>query len=149
MSSYQEPAREKHLATITWLQLGANQNAEALSNLKELRELRAKTDPSAAALWSIAFELFAAAKARARAVDDSFKQAFRDHFSALDAVTALQLEYWLYADVNTSKKRFEDSLDAQKSKSSLTSDDAIALIRNYQFYVILRSIQPLVEGLVI
>lgn len=148
---YQEPDRARYLNTLFRLQLVAGQNAEAITTLNALRELRRQTLPSGIPPL-VPFEILAKAQARHKSDGPSpealFKEEFHRVFDSLNDIEAVDTQFWFGGNLNQFKEDFRLTAENQKGKDRISLADALTLIRKYAFYQAFQFWTPLAEALI-
>jgi hypothetical protein len=119
------------------LQAVAGQYPEAVQSFVALRDFRRSAHVSNAAWRDLQFEIYARAKAAASAqtlpFDEAYKQAFRAVFGQLDDPTsAAAMPLFNVADESWANPALQSDLGAQKGKSSIALDAAVALVSDYE-----------------
>jgi putative CocE/NonD family hydrolase len=137
LSVYKDDDREKYLSNLSALQAVAGQYPEAVQSFVALRDFRRTAHVSNAAWRDLQFEIYVRAKAAASAqklpFDEAYKQVFRAVFGQLDERTsARSMPLFNVVDESWMDPALQSDLDAQKGKSSIALDAAVALVRDYE-----------------
>lgn len=151
MAVYVEPDRGRHLSALFRLQAVAGQDAQAQRTLQDLKEVWRSTG-AASALVVLPFEMVLRAKARQAAtglaLDEAFKQEFREVFSSFDDRTANQAQHWFGGNVGRARDELRAAVELQKGKDKISLPDALSLIRRYHFHRDLQFFRPLSDALI-
>jgi hypothetical protein len=137
LAVYKDDDPEKYLSNLSALQAVAGQYPEAVQSFVALRDFRRSAHLSNAAWLDLQFEIYVRAKAAASAqklpFDEAYKQAFRAVFAQLDDRTsARSMPLFNVVDESWMDPALQSDLDAQKGKSSIALDAAVALVRDYE-----------------
>jgi putative CocE/NonD family hydrolase len=137
LTVYKDDDREKYLSNLSALQATAGQYPEAVKSLVALRDFRLSAHINNAAWRDLQFEIYVRAKAAALAqqlpFEETYKQAFRAVFGQLDGRTSARaMPLFNVVDESWMGPVLQSDLDAQKGKSSIALDAAVALVRDYQ-----------------
>ena len=149
---YEEKKRSTYLFTLFRLHLTAGHFAAAEDTLLELEELW-RTTQSRPPETLIGWRVYARAKKEeqltGKPLEEALDQAFSDLFSTLDDKRAIVARVWLEASLERAENDFEAALEAHK-KENITVDDALNLVRRYQFFetwsYLLPRVGPLLEA---
>jgi len=133
LAFYKDDDREKYLSSLSALQAVAGQYPEAVQSFVALRDFRRSVHVSNAAWRDLQFEIYVRARAAASAqqlpFDEAYKQAFRAVFGQLDDRTSARaMPLFNIADESWADPALQSDLDAQKGKSSIALDAAVALV---------------------
>ncbi|MCB0834461.1 MAG: CocE/NonD family hydrolase [Bacteroidetes bacterium] len=149
---YQETDSSRFLNTLFRLQEVAGQYQDAVATLQSLMNLRRVTDP-ASTLPLLPFEILARAKAKqatsSETLEELFNQEFRQEIGRLDDKTASESFYWFGGNVNRAHTSLLSAVEKQKGKDTISLQDAVSLIKQYQFYKDIQFWQPLVIPLMV
>jgi putative CocE/NonD family hydrolase len=153
LAAYNDPNRERYLNNLFALQVVAGEYPEAVESLIALRELRRTVNLASSAWRDIQYEVYARAKAsettRKLPFEEAYRRAFRDVFGRLDDRTAARaMPLFNIVDESWMRPALESDLDAQKGKTSIALDDAVALLRDYQAVQAYHDSAPLVPALI-
>jgi putative CocE/NonD family hydrolase len=137
LAVYKDDDRERYLSSLWALQAVAGRYPEAVRSLVALRDFRRSAHVSNAAWRDLQFEIYVRAKAEASAqklpFDEAYKQAFRAVFGQLDDPTsAAAMPLFNVADESWADPALQSDVDAQKGKSSIPLDAAVALVNDYE-----------------
>ncbi len=137
LAVYKDDDREKYLSGLWALQAVAGQYPEAAQSFVALRDFRRSAHISNAAWRDLQFEVYVRAKAAASArnlpFDEAYKEAFRAVFGQLDdSTSAGAMPLFNVADESWADPALQSDLDAQKGKSSIALDAAVALVSDYE-----------------
>jgi uncharacterized protein len=137
LAVYKDDDREKYLSNHSALQAGADQYPGAVQSLVALRDFRCSAHLSNANWRDLQFEIYFRAKAAASAqqlpFEESYKQTFRVVFGGLDdRASARAMPLFNVVDESWMDPALQSDLDAQKGKSSIALDAAVALVRDYE-----------------
>ena len=126
---------------------------EALENLDSLRHLLGNSDPEEAKAIGFQFETFAVARMSQLLNNISFREAylvsFDSLFNRLSAEAKEATSNYFSADVAQLKESFYKLLKEQAGKDSIGLEDALALTRSYNSYVVYSLVSPLAKPLLI
>jgi len=152
MARYAEPDRDRYLDNLFRLQIVAGQYERAIDSLQSLTELRRAKDP--ASVWRVlADELLAKARMKQSGggltLDEAFKLEFREAFSRFTDKSASEAAAWFRGDLNLARDDLRAALERQKGKDGIALNDALYLIRQYQFYNDFRIWAPLAPALIV
>jgi putative CocE/NonD family hydrolase len=157
LSKYRNDDPYSYCSDAFRLQLVAGQYAEAEKTLEKLQGLSKAVGPkhSTENAWDLVFfEVYAKAKLiqreRQSSFADAFRQSFRDIFHSLDSIDAALAinEYGSTLDpygpqISDAVAEFDQALDAQQGKISLSLSDSQHLLRLYLQSISLSATQPL------
>jgi len=134
---YKETDREAYLTNLAALQAAAGKYDEAAQGYGALRDYRRSAHISNAEWRDLQYEIYVRAKAVAEKqklpFDEAYRQAFRSVFAKLDDVTgARAMPLFDIVDESWSGPTLQGELDAQKGKTGITLDAAVALIHDYE-----------------
>jgi hypothetical protein len=128
---------ERYLSNLSALQAVGGRHSEAVQSFVALRDFRRSNHVSNAAWRDLQLEIYARAQAAASAqqlpFDEAYKQAFRAVFGQLDDRTSARaMPLFNVVDESWMDPALQSDLDAQKGKSSIALDAAVALVRDYE-----------------
>jgi uncharacterized protein len=134
---YKEENRESYLKTMFALQVVAGKYPEAIQSLLALRELRRSANLTGFAWRDIQYEIYARAKAfegdGKLPFQEAYRRAFRETFGQLDDLaSARAIPLFNIVDESWMRPALQSDLDAQKGKATITLENAVALVRDYQ-----------------
>src|SRR5437868_12249584 len=137
LAVYEDVDRVKYLSNLSALQAVAGQYPEAVQSFVALRDFHRSAHVSNAAWRDLQFEIYVRAKAAASKqklpFDEAYKQAFRAVFGQLDDPTSAEaMPLFNVADESWADPALHSDLDAQKGKSSIALDAAVALVSDYE-----------------
>jgi uncharacterized protein len=134
---YKEENRESYLKTMFALQVVAGKYPEAIQSLLALRELRRSANLTGFAWRDIQYEIYARAKAfegdGKLPFQEAYRRAFRETFGQLDDLaSARAIPLFNIVDESWMRPALQSDLDAQKGKTTIALENAVALVRDYQ-----------------
>ncbi|HTK82453.1 MAG TPA: CocE/NonD family hydrolase [Bacteroidota bacterium] len=148
---YKDDNRQTYLNNLFRLQIIAGNYSKAIESIKSFRDILRASDPVNANVVYTQYELYADAKLRQTAenisFDQAFKQSFREIYGNLSDKNAYIASTSFSFDVPRAQSDLQKLLDAQKEKDSIGLNDAIALIRTYQPYLVYKNILPMTDSL--
>jgi uncharacterized protein len=155
---YQDNDRSRYLDTSFRLQLVAGLYADAARTLAELRALRANDRSPGGAAKDLQYEIFVRAKTLQAtgnvAFEAAFARAFRERVVLLDDKTAALLiramshysaGISLHAPI---EENLQVALSRLKSKTDISLDEALALLRAYSVVQTYEAFTPFVDSLI-
>lgn len=153
LPAYKEENRESYLNNVFALQVVAGNYPEAIQSLLALRELRRSANRTGFAWRDIQYEIYARAKAMEADGRLSFQQAygraFRETFAQLDDRTSARaIPLFNIVDESWMRPALQSDLDAQKGKTTIALENAVALVRDYQAVQVYHDAAPLASALI-
>ncbi|MGH8234205.1 MAG: CocE/NonD family hydrolase [Rhodanobacteraceae bacterium] len=136
LATYRAKDRQTRLDELFRLQSVADEPVEALKTITALRHLRIGRHAMQASVRDLQFAILAEARTKGHLSQQSFAAAFHHVVGPLDDKTSdlvvreidVNPVYYPFA------RNFANELKATKTKSKLSSADALALVRAYQLY---------------
>lgn len=148
---YKNPDHESFLDNLFRFQMAALQYQEAINTLDSLRSLSKAADSVSIKGVGFQFETFAVAKMRQASRLVSFTDAYNTVFSrlynALPEPAALVASGYFDTDLKSLHDKLDKLLNEQKSKDSITLQDAAILCRTYNSYNVYSQVMPLAKPL--
>jgi hypothetical protein len=134
---YKEENRESYLNNMFALQVVAGKYPEAIQSLLALRELRRSANLTGFAWRDIQYEIYIRAKAFEAdgklPFQEAYRRAFRETFEQLDDRTSARaIPLFNVVDESWMRPALQSDLDAQKGKTTIALENAVALVRDYQ-----------------
>ena len=151
LPTYEENDPERYLTNLAALQMAIGDAAAAHDTRLKLRE-RLESEPNARPAGSAAvYDLYA----RARAIESSdgasfpsaFSTAFRETMSALDDRHAYEVEHWLTVPTEPLRESLQRALDERREKTTITLEQALALVRTWLAFDAYHSFAGVVQPL--
>ena len=147
IAEYRELDRDRYLDNLFRLQLVAGRDADAVTTLRALRDLRRAARPSEPDVGNVRWQIFANAGrtqgVRNLSFGDAFKLSARETLSRLTDKVAYQVIYSLGTPLSALEQPFRDALAEQSGKTAIAMPDAVDLLRKYLAVATFRQIQPL------
>jgi len=135
IAAYTEPAADKRLDTLFRLQIAAGKYAEAKATLGSLRSLRPAPSTGTVDLRTTPYDLYVSAKlaeaSSSRAFTDTYAEALRDELKSLKDRAAYDLGFRLQTHPNAFQGLLRQTRVAINDKTSLTTDEALRLLRAF------------------
>jgi putative CocE/NonD family hydrolase len=148
---YQEADPDRYLATLSVLQLAADDYASAIESRESLQERRRRADAGRPVGRGRVLDIYARAKAIQAAggvpFPEAFAKAHQEVFSRLGDHDAFLLSGYLSAAPDEFRENFQRLLDEQRSKDILNSQEAETLLSAYAFFEAYRASAPWVGPL--
>src|SRR5579864_5184393 len=137
LASYKDTDRENYLDNLFRLQIVQGQYKEAIGTIGSLREVLRTGTPPRGAWVNAQYEVHARAKFLERGdnggFEEAYRRAFRDAFAHMDDRTsALVVRALTTIDPADEQQAFQSDLQKQKGKNTISTDDALNLVRDYQ-----------------
>ncbi|MGB2663274.1 MAG: CocE/NonD family hydrolase [Candidatus Acidiferrum sp.] len=153
LAVYRDNDRETYFSNLSALQAVAGQYPQAVQSFVALRDFRRSAHVSNAAWLDLQYEIYVRARAVASAqnitFNDAYKQAFRDVFGHLDdSTSARAMPLFNIVDESWVNPALQTDLDAQKGKSTITLEEAVTLVRDYEAVQAYRDSAPLRPALI-
>ncbi|UHQ24875.1 CocE/NonD family hydrolase [Lysobacter sp. 5GHs7-4] len=155
LADYRDDDRARYLNNRFRLQLVAGDYAEAERSLIEIRNAPPGPGPVPVRPNLIQYEIYAAAKAAQARAGGSFEAAlapaFKRTLDGVDAPTAgvaMRVLTVDPADAPRQRRALDEALAAQKGKTAIERDPALALVRAYQIERAYRELTPWLPALV-
>jgi putative CocE/NonD family hydrolase len=150
---YKEESRESYLNNLFALQVVAGKYPEAIQSLLALRELRRSANLTGFAWRDIQYEIYARAKAfqadSRLPFQEAYHRAFRETFGQVDDRTSARaIPLFNIVDESWMRPALESDLDAQKGKTTIALENAVALVRDYQAVQAYHDAAPLAPALI-
>ena len=145
--------KKTYLNNLFRLQILAAKYYDAIATINSIREISKKDGTQFPDLLFVQFELFARAKIEQQASLITFKNTFtalfNNLFKQLDDKSAqyLSTAFTTRNGVNELRTDFQKSIIDASKKDSLTVNDAIALCKNYSFFDVFKTIEPIAKTL--
>jgi putative CocE/NonD family hydrolase len=148
---YEEPDRQRYLATLSALQLVDGNTQAALSTRQDLRNLRKGADPTYPADRSVAYDIYARARnVQAHdkvAFDKAFVQSYRDMVPQLSDKDAYAIISQLETPPAVSRNALLRLMERDRANKSVGLSEAVELVWAYVSYEAYRGIGPLIGKL--
>lgn len=148
---YQDADIERYLATLSVLQMAAGNYIAANDTRETLADRRHAIDARRAPSRSLLIDLYAHAKAietgDAVPFAQAFAESFREVVPKLGDRDAYRVTSWMHTPPSTYQDALQTAFDRQRSRSRLSTPEAIDLIRTWMSYAAYRSIGPLADAL--
>ena len=147
LAQYQDTDAERLLTTRLRLQLVAGEQAQALTSIKELRELQSRQGLADADIGYLQYELYAlamqASQAEGGSFEANFRKLFRDRFAGLSGPKAFRAAQSFNFDLARAEQSVQQALAPFKAGEGIALDAALRLLRDYQPWLVYQAILPL------
>src|SRR5258708_4444823 len=151
MAEYGNDDRRIYLDTLFRLQLVAGDNEDAIKSLIELRKLNPSSLSPRPGASLFIYEILARARLEARpdgsALDKVLEREVRQTVAALDDPTADLVLNGLSGGPGGLSADLRETLEQQKSKSTISLADAVKLVRAYEAEAAARNLAPFVPAI--
>jgi putative CocE/NonD family hydrolase len=153
MRGYEEPDRSKYLDTLFRLQLVAARFDDATKTIEELRHVHIEADKSAQSeATDFQYEVYSQARKLESLTGLPFAEAFAQAFHKLlppldDRISAMVLREWT-APLAPLQEALQQSVARQGSAASISREDAMLLLRQYQIAEAYGQMAPLLPELI-
>jgi putative CocE/NonD family hydrolase len=148
---YHDADRERYLANLSALQLAAGDYAAADASRQSLRDRRRSADAGRPIDRTLVYDLYAHAKAlessRQIPFDQSLAPAFKDIVSNLSDHDAYSLGGYLQTPLPAPKEALQQAFDQNRSRTSVSLEQALDLVWAYVAVEAHRSLDPLIGPL--
>ena len=154
LQAYKDDDKETYLRNRAALQAIAGHYSEAAQSFSELRVYRRSTHVFNGTWLDLQYEIFVRAESVASEQNLSFAEAYRQTFRAVftqldDPTSARAMPLFNVVDESWSAPSLQSDLDAQKGKSSISMQDAVALVRDYEAVQAYRETSALRRDLIV
>jgi putative CocE/NonD family hydrolase len=151
ITNYREENREKYLDNLFRFQMVAGEYSAANTTLKSLRAIQKPNNPIYADVTYVQYEIFSEAKLQQASAHlsfaDAFQQSFRGAFASLNDKLANRAISAFNFDLASARSGLQTLLDQQKEKDSISVNEGVALLREYQPYRAYEEMLPLAKTL--
>ena len=149
--AYKESDRDRYLDNLFRLQMTAGRYAEAEGTLRSLHDLRRAANLARAAENLGPYRIYANAKVRQATAkvlfDEAFRRSFREFFGPLDDIASARALWWFFGSLDEAHNSLLATMARQKGKKEIALADALDLVSAYQFYQLMKGIEPLRDPL--
>jgi putative CocE/NonD family hydrolase len=147
---YQEDDTDRYLANLAALQTAVGDPAAAHATRRSLQE-RLREQGAAPGGRAAVYDVYTRARAAEATEDvpfaDAYGEAFRATFDGLDDRAAYELEGWFETPAALLQENLQGALDSAREKTSVTLEEALALVRAWFAFEAYRSVGDLVPEL--
>jgi uncharacterized protein len=146
LKSYKEAEQDSYLDNVFRFQIVAEQYAESIKNLHDLREILKKTDSERVSAIGAQFELFSKIKIAQNQSKETFENLFTPNFfkiyQSFPKEAKILFEAYFGTDLKTLQTNFKNIL-VEIDSDSISSKTAQRLCRAYSSYMVYNQILSL------